>query len=371
MPARPSVSLRFPYMFWAHTESGAGSFPLSQSGVPTIDPKWLGEPRFDLSHPSAEAIPRLEEALARHIGIAKERVIVALGASGAMHLVAMRFFPGAHVVTEVPSYEPFRALSEVFAAGTTLVERRASDRFHADPERFARVLSGKTPAHLFLCAPHNPTGALSTPDEIRAFAKAADRSGGILISNEIYLEFAGPGNHPRACALAPNAISLGSLTKAYGLGPLRIGWIALGEGLALERDSIVDQAYLSYVDPPTVSLMAGGAALERLGLLIEPARELARTSRPVLEDWLSSTPGVEGFLGPLGLTAFPRLEGVSDTRAFSRALARELGVVVVPGEFFGLAGHVRIGYGLPAERLSQALERLTQGLLDWRSGRLR
>jgi hypothetical protein len=357
-------------MFWAHVEAIGGEYPLSQSGVPTIDAAELGDVPLDLSPPSAEALPRLEEALARHLGLPKDRVIVALGASGAMHLAAARFFPGAHVVTEVPSYEPFRALADVYAAGSTVVDRRASEGFHADPERFARALAGRKPAHVFLCTPHNPTGAVSTPDELRSLARAAERSGGILISNEIYLEFAGPGPQPRACTLAPNAISLGSLTKAYGVGPLRIGWIALGEGLASERAAILDQAYLDYVDPPTVALRAGRAAVERLERLIEPARALERSSRPLLEAWLAATPEVEGSLGPLGLTAFPRLLGIADTRAFATALAREHGVVVVPGEFFGLAGHVRIGYGLPPDRLGEALERLARGLAAARAGRL-
>jgi hypothetical protein len=370
MPARPSVPLRFPYMFWAKEESHAGAFPLSQSGAPTIDPAVLGAVRLDLSPPSADAQPRLEAALARHLGLPPERVLITPGASGAMHLVAMRFFPGAHVVTELPSYEPFRALAAVYGEGSTLVPRSASAGFRADPERFARALAGHRPAHLFLCTPHNPTGAITSPEELAGLARAAESAGGILIANEIYLEFAGPGAGPRACQLAPNAVSLGSLTKAYGLGPLRIGWIALGEGLAHERAALLDCSYLAYVDSPTVSLRAGAAALARLEALIEPTRELARTSRPVLASWLGATPGVEGFVGPLGLTAFPRLDGIADTRTFARALARERGVVVVPGEFFGLAGYVRVGYGLAPDRLHEALDRLARGIADARAGRL-
>ncbi len=361
--AASAAPLRFPYMFWAHREAHGAPFPLSQSGVPTCDPEILGVAGpIDLSPPSVDALPELERALAVHLGVAPERVLVALGASGAMHLVAMRFFPGSRVVTEVPSYEPFRALAELYASSVGIVERLPGDGFRADPERFSRALGRGGRSHLFLCNPHNPTGAYSTPGEVVALARAAERAGGLLISNEIYLEFAELGTRSYACSLAPNTISIGSLTKAYGLGPLRIGWVALGEGVRAERESLADMTYLSYVDPPTVTMRAARAALDRIALLLEPARELARKSRPLLERWLASNARVSGELGPLGLVCFPGVEGVADTRALSAMLARDHGVVVVPGEFFGMSGHVRIGYGLPEPALAEALERLEQGL---------
>ncbi len=354
-------------MFWAHHEAHGAPFPLSQSGVRTCDPEILGlAGPIDLSPPSAEALPELERALAVHLGVAPERVLVALGASGAMHLVALRFFPGARVVTEVPSYEPFRALAELYASGVAVVERSPSDDFRADPELFSRALGRGGPSHLFLCNPHNPTGAYSPPEEVVALARAAERAGGLLISNEIYLEFAELGTRSYACSLAPNTISIGSLTKAYGLGPLRIGWVALGEGVRAERESLTDMAYLCYVDPPTVTMRAARAALERIALLLEPASELARTSRPCLARWLASSTRMRGELGPLGLVGFPQVQGVADTRALSAMLVRDYGVVVVPGEFFGKPGHVRLGYGLPEPVLAEALERLEQGLSAFR-----
>jgi aspartate/methionine/tyrosine aminotransferase len=77
----------------------------------------------------------------------------------------------------------------------------------------------------------------------------------------------------------------------------------------------------------------------------------------------------EGLLAgappPLGCMYFPRVVGVSDTRALCDWLWREHRVVVTPGEFFGLAGHVRIGFGGEAEPLDRGLSRLRTGLAQY------
>jgi aspartate/methionine/tyrosine aminotransferase len=191
----------------------------------------------------------------------------------------------------------------------------------------------------------------------------------VLVSCEVYMEMARPEQRVHAFALAPNAVSIGSLTKAYGLGPLRIGWILLGEGLAGEIESLRDLAYLAYVDPPTAALRGGLAALERLAELTAPLRRVERESRPLLERWLRESARVESTLPAIGLVAFPRVRGVEDTRALQRWLAREHEIDVVPGEFFGRAGHLRVGCGLPPATLAPALERLEDALAAYRPER--
>lgn len=361
-------SLSFPYMFWAHVDAHASPYCLAVSGMPSPDPAVLGGERVpDLSPPPVEALPAVTERLAELFHVTPERILVTLGASGAMHQVAMRWFRGGRVVTELPSYEPFRALPAFFGAETTLVRRRADLGFRLEPEAFeAAVASGSGPAHVFVSNPNNPTGAVAAADTLVRLAAAAERRGGILISNEVYMEFAPPERRVHAFALAPNTVSIGSLTKAYGLGALRVGWIVLGEGLADERLTLTDLAYLVHVDPPTPSLQAARTALDRLETLLQPARRFEAESRPHLVRWLADTPGVTGELGPFGLTAFPRIEGVDDTHALHRFLAEEEGVAVVPGEFFGMPGHVRVGYALPEATLVEALERLTRGIEAFR-----
>lgn len=362
----------FPYMFWAHTEAARSPYSLAMSGMPPPDPAVFLSPGLpDLGPPAAEALPALEARLAELFGTEPERVLVTPGASGAMLVCALRLFAGARVVTELPSYEPFRALPARLAADTRIVER-TPERGWALPvgavsDALAGCGGGGPPGHVFVATPHNPTGHVLPPDALVELAGLAARAGGVLVANETYMEFAPPAERVHAFHLAPNALSIGTLTKAYGLGPLRVGWILLGAGLAAERDLLRDAAYLGWVDPPTCALRAGMAALGRLEALLAPTRRFERESRPLLARWLAESELVEGELGRYGLTGFPRVVGVDDTRALARSLADEHGVDVVPGEFFGRAGHVRLGYALPPATLEAALERLEAGIRAFRA----
>lgn len=180
------------------------------------------------------------------------------------------------------------------------------------------------------------------------------------------MEYVPNARRVHAFELAPNGISIGSLTKAYGLGALRIGWILLGEGLERERVHLQDMAYLAYVDPPTATLRAARVALDRLPQLLEPLARIERESRPAWKRWLESTDGVAASTPEFGIIAFPRVTGAEDTLALAEFLVREHQVDVVPGEFFGLPGHIRVGCGVPAATLSEGLARLTRGLEAWR-----
>lgn len=364
-----SSDLRFPYMFWAQSESTLSAYCLSQSGMPAPDASFLAEldGTAGLGHPAADALPRLEARLAELFGVAPERMIVTVGASAAMTVCALRWFEaGARVVSEVPSYDPVRALPARLGADCVPIERRLDEGWSVDPERVRGLLAGARPGHLFLTNPHNPTGTVFDADHVRELARVADDAGGVLVSCEVYMEYATNQRRVHAAHLAPNAVSIGSLTKAYGLGPLRIGWIVLGEGLVQERDRVRDAAFLAYVDPPTLSLLAAHLALDNLPRLLEPLRRVEVESRPHLWRWLRETEGVQATIPELGIIAFPRLVGIEDTHAFQRFLAREFDVDVVPGEFFGRAGHVRVGCGVPEATLVEGLVRLGDGIRSWR-----
>ncbi len=362
----------FPYMVFARTRAHAARHCLTQSGMPTptaAEFEFSSPSRaIDASYAGIEALPRFEERIAAMLDVDPRRVIATLGATGGMHLAAWRFFaPGSRVASETPSYEPLRSLPRAFGAEVVLVERDPTASWRLDPGRVRRALTGSRPGHVFLTNSHNPTGALLSGGEIADLAREAERCGGVLVACEVYLEFADLGSRPHAFQVAPNGISISSLTKAYGLGGLRLGWIVLGEALVNERESILDLAYLTYVDLPTPALRAGVLAIERLAELRAPLERVRRESRPGFLKWLAETPGLSSTEPSLGLTAFPRVEGVADTSALARHLVDHWDVGVVPGEFFGLPGHLRIGFAQEPANLELALSQLRQGILDFRN----
>ncbi|MDP6838728.1 MAG: pyridoxal phosphate-dependent aminotransferase [Planctomycetota bacterium] len=374
--------LRFPYMKWAKTESFLSPYCLAQSGMPAPDQAFLGDPWLpELGHVGPED---LEARLGELFAVDPARVLMFPGASSAMLVAALRWFrPGSRVCSETPSYEPFRALPAYLGATTVDLERRAENRWQPDPAQAAQALAearqlerrGSGPGHVFLSNLSNPTGVLTPPETIALLAAVAAEAddgvgsddnnctgGGLLISNEIYMEYVPPARRVHAHALAPNAVSIGSLTKAYGLGALRVGWMILGEGLAAERRHLEDMANLAYVNAAPVTIEAGLRALDALPTLTQPLRRVEVEARPHWERWLRESPLVETVLPEFGIIAFPRICGVDDTRALVRFLQAEFGVDVTPGEFFGAPGHLRIGCGVPEATLVEGLPRLGAGI---------
>lgn len=351
----------FPYMTWAQTQSGRTPHVLSVSGLPAADPALFdGLPPIDLEHPRRTWLPQVEAQLAERWKIDPRRVIACLGASGGMHLAAAAWFaPGVRVITECPSYEPFRALPRRFGAELAILERRLEQHFELPPESLAAARAGHAgPTAAFLANPHNPSGALSSRSAIEAMAGLVDT----LIVCEVYMEWVPAQARVHAALCAKNGVSIGSLTKAYGLGPLRAGWLVLGEGLVHERERLIDLLFLDYVDPPTSSLRAFAHALSRLEDLARPIPGLLHSSRPHWQSFLEQTPELEAWIPEHGFIAFPRVRGVADTRELCERLVREHGVDVVPGHFFGAPGHIRVGCPQPEPMVREGLARLRAGL---------
>jgi len=368
-----AATLRFPYMFWAHTESFRSPYCLAQSGMPVPDAPYMRlEPHQILTFPAVSALPALEQRIAELFGVAPERVLATVGASAALELAAACWFRApARVLAETPAYEPLRALPPFFGAERLDLVRSASDDWAIDVDR-ARgdVASASRATHAVLTNPHNPSGCVESAETVRALATALEPRGGRLVSCEIYMEYA-PHTDQRvhAALVAPNAISIGGLTKAYGLGALRVGWILFGEDVVQEREQFVDLQYLTYVDPPSASLEAARIAFDHLPELLAPLRRVEHESRPQLIDWLRTAPGIEACIPPFGIIAFPRVVGVDDTHALQRYLQAEHQVDVVAGEYFDRPGHLRVACGVPEATLREGLTRLTAGIEAFRAER--
>lgn len=358
----------FPYMFWAHTESYSSPYCLSQSGMPLPPLEGIAPTDGELlAWAAAEAQPALEKRLAGLFALPPERVLATVGSAGAMLLAAQRWFTGGtQVLVERPRYQALAALPRAHGAEVVDLERTLENGWRVDTDEIAaRVRRASGPVHVFLTNPHNPSGAVLGAEEMAAIAHAVEPSGGRLVSNEVYMEYAPSDARVHAAHVAPNAVSMGSLTKAYGLGPLRVGWVLFGEGLEHERELFLDRAYLAWVDPPTGSLVSGLRALDRLEEIAKILRRTEAETRPHLVRWLRESTAVEALIPPFGMMAFPRIRGVSDTRGLQRFLARDHGVDVVAGEDFDAPGFLRVGAAVPEATLVEGLVRLENGIRSW------
>jgi aspartate/methionine/tyrosine aminotransferase len=179
---------------------------------------------LDFDGRNDDGYPPLLEAVAARYQVAPDQVATAIGTSGANFLACLALLTaGDEVLVETPAYDPLLAAPRTLGARVNRFERRIEDRFAVDPAAVKAALTASTRL-VILTHPHNPTGGLTSDEALTEIARLADRQGALVLVDEVYLDAAkGCGARP-ATHLAGNIISTNSLTKSYGLAPLRCGW---------------------------------------------------------------------------------------------------------------------------------------------------
>src|SRR5277367_885051 len=354
------------YMEWAKTHSHA-KFTLATSGmmgVPLAEfPLRMEE--FDVTAPGGYGYAPLEQRLARHNGVPEECVVAATGTSMANHLaMAAVLDPGDEVLIEQPVYGPMLDVAEYLGARVKRILRRFETGFALDLEEFEKAVTAATRL-VVLTNMHNPSGALMPAATIRAIGEIAHRVGARVLVDEVYLEMLFDGDAP-FCFPIGETIAAGdnpfivtsSLTKAYGLSGLRCGWILAAPALA-KRMWLLHDLYGAVAAHPAERMSV--MALDHLEQFRERARRLLATNRPILDAFLDSRSDLECFRPPAGTVVFPRLVH-GDPEAFFRLLREKYETTVVPGVFFEMPQHFRIGIGGETKELRGGLERLSAAL---------
>jgi aspartate/methionine/tyrosine aminotransferase len=210
---------------------------------------------------------------------------------------------------------------------------------------------------IIINTPHNPTGYLMPSDEFQEVSRIARENGIILFSDEVYREseFREEDRLPAACNFGEHTVSLGVMSKTYGLPGLRIGWIAtrnteLYDGMAALKD------YTTICNSAPSEFLAE-LALRHRKALAERNLGIIAGNLKVLDPFFARHADRIVWQRPqAGSIGFPRLIG-KDVNAFCKNLVAKAGVLLLPGTLYDDRGnHFRIGFG--RKNLPDALTRL-------------
>ncbi len=363
----PERKKRSPYMEWAKTLSHA-QFNLATSGLLGVPfPEFpLRLENLEINAPGAYGYAPLIQRLARHAGVPDECVVAAAGTSMANHLaMAAVLDPADEVLFEQPAYGPILDAAEYLGARVKRISRRFENGFAVDLAEMALAITSGTRL-IVLTNLHNPSGALMPAETLRAIGELALRARVHVLVDEVYLEMlfgrSAPFCFPIGQALAPADenpfIVTSSLTKVYGLSGLRCGWIIASPALARRMWLLNDLFAATGAHPAErMSVMA----LDHLDQFRERARTLLAANRVLLDAFLDSRRDLECFRPPAGTVVFPRLAR-GDPQSFFKLLREKYETTVVPGEFFEMPRHFRIGIGGDTAGLRAGLECLSAAL---------
>ena len=314
---------------------------------------------LELNGLNPDGYPPLNEAIAHRYGVAVDNVATGPGCSGANFLaIAALVRPGDEVLVERPAYDPLLGVLRLLGASIARFDRTAEDGWAVDPDRVRAGLTGRTRL-IVLSSPHNPSGILASRDALLEIGRLAESAGAHVLVDEVYLDAVWTDRPPPAATLGDAFLSTNSLTKAYGLSGLRIGWI-----LASPRVARAARRVRDVVDG------VGSFPSDRLGLLaFQLSDALASRARTILEPnletlaaFMAGRPELRWVRPDGGNVAFPQLANHSDTRDFCERLLERHQTAVVPGAFFEAPGHFRIAFSCAAETLSSGLAALGAAL---------
>ncbi len=325
-------------------------FDLEPGSRARFETQWLG-------YTEAPGAPYLRETIAKlyKTTAADDVLVLASAEEGIFVLYHTLAGSGDHIIVETPCYESAIQLARSTGASVSLWQRRFEDGWAHDLRALEALITPATRV-IYINTPHNPTGinmSRKVLDQIMALAKSR---GIVVFCDEVYreLEHDPATTLPAACDLYENAVSLGSMSKSYGLAGLRLGWYATRNREILERT--LHFKYYTTICNSAPSEFLCDVALRHRHVLTTRNREIVMRNLPLLTAFLKSHAGLFEWVTPTASPILFARFNVPDVRAACEDIVAKTGVLLLPGDVYDQPGFVRIGYG--RANMPEALERL-------------
>lgn len=317
-----------------------------------------------LGYPQTNGSEELRGGIAGlYDGARPENVLVTCGGAEANYVSTWALIErGDEIVFMQPNYMQVAGVAGAFGAKVKPWRLREKLNWAPDAAELAKLVTKRTKI-IAVCNPSNPTGAVLSEEMMDAICRAAHKVGAWILADEVYrgAEFNGQTT-PSFWGRYERVLCSAGLSKAYGLPGLRTGWVVAPAKMA--------EKLWGYHDYTSIALTmltdrAASFALEHRqnARLLNRTRRILRENYPVISGWLAKHQEIFSHVAPrAGAIAWIGFRKKRNTAKVAEELRAKEGVLLVPGEQFGMAGYLRIGFGENAEKLGRALARFDQWL---------
>lgn len=323
-----------------------------------------------LNYPHVNGIPELRENIAHlypfhnQTTAKAENVLVTVGASEANNLVMQTLMqPGDELLTQTPTYMQVWGMALNAGCPVKTFGLLPDDGWAVDIDALYSQLSRRTKI-IAVCNPNNPTGYTMTEAEMDAIVDAADRVGAWILADEVYrgAERLREEETPSFFGRYGKVLCLGSLSKAYGLPGLRIGWVV---GSSEMVEALWRRHEYTTVSTTILSNKLAAHALSPTirPQLIQRTRQYVRKGFPVLEAWIQEQQGLFSYIPPqASAMTFIRYHMDINSTWLMEKLCHEASVFVGAGDAFGMDHYLRIAFGQDKSVLDEAFARISRVL---------
>jgi aspartate/methionine/tyrosine aminotransferase len=331
---------------------------LEAGAADALDRLWLG-------YTESRGAPSLRQAICGlYDTIAPDQVLVHSGAEEAIFLfMQAALTPGDHVIVHWPCYQSLHEVAKSMGCDLTFWQAGEDGGWSLDGDALIGFLRPNTRA-VIINTPHNPTGWLMPRDAFTRLNQVLDQRGILLFSDEVYREseYSADDRLPSACDLSDRAVSLGVMSKTYGLPGLRIGWVATRNADIVNRMAALKD-YTTICNSGPSEFLAE-IALRHRHRLVRRNLDIIAANLNVLDDFFKRHADTFSWVRPTaGPIAFVRLTGW-EVAPFCHELVSRAGVLLLPGGLYGHDGnHFRIGFG--RRSMPAALAALERFVATW------
>lgn len=319
----------------------------------------------ELCYPESEGSRLFRERIAQfYIDCKPENVTVTNGGSEANYVTLWTLLePRGRLACMIPNYMQAWGLGRAYADGVDaflLVKQKEADQYRwaLDLEGLKRAVTPKTNV-ILITNPNNPTGAVLTAAEMDAVVDVASKAGAWLVVDEVYRGAEVQGEMtPSFWGRYEKVIITAGLSKAFGLGGLRTGWVVAPPNLIEELRIRLD--YLS-VTPTLLSDHLGTIVMEphRRESILARSRRIIRKNLPPIEEWFLKRDDIFTYVRPeAGAFVYCEYELPITSTDLVNRLRVEQSVLLTAGEQHGLDKGIRTGFGLDIEKTLKGLTRV-------------
>lgn len=252
---------------------------------------------------------------------------------------------GDHVIAPYPAYQQLYSVPRAIGCDVALWRIRPENGFRYDVDELEQLLTPRTRL-IVLNTPHNPTGAMIPPADLRRIYALAESVGAYVLCDEAYRWLAVPGGEefaPPVFDLGQRGISVGTISKPFGLPGLRIGWMAAPQEIVARCWAMRDYVSLS---PGKLNDALALLALEHREQIVARNRAIIAANLASAQEWIDANADLLAWQPPRGgLLALLHYNLDLPSLVLADKLATEYSVMLAPGSAFGYEHYLRIGIG--------------------------
>ena len=322
---------------------------------------------IELDCPQVNGIIELREHIAAlYPGATPDNVLVTVGCSEANFIATQTLLaPGDEMVVMLPNYMQIWGLGHNYGMRLKPFHLREELGWAPDLDELHDAVSERTKL-IAVCNPNNPTGYILTEAEMDGVVAAAARVGAWLLADEVYsgTERLTDTQTPSFWGRYDKVLAMNSLSKAYGLLGLRLGWVV---GPVDTVDEIwARREYMTLSTTMLANRLAAIALSPQVRpRLVQRVRDCIRGGFSILDGWLESHEGTFSLIPPRAAgIAFPRYHLDINSTELVERLIHEKSVLIIPGDHFGLDHYLRISFGLPPDYLQAGLDRIHELIVE-------